>query len=122
MHRSKSPWFVAAVLSAVCVAKDAVWDGRSVPITVQVLKAVPVRSAQSLGGERMARGTLYARQDLLIASGARFKVVSLDGEGTCTIEYLGQRHSLLNCPWMPGYTDPQSDIFKVVEVGERNQK
>jgi hypothetical protein len=105
--------------SALCIAAGVHWDGKSVPITVQVSKDVPVRSIQkhSQTGARMERGTLYSKQEFVITAGEQFRVTELSREGMCTIEYRGRNHFLHACPWMPGFSDPQMDIFSIIKVG-----
>jgi hypothetical protein len=102
-----------------CLAQDATWDGKTTPITIEVSRDVPVRASerQPDGSMKQQRGSLYSSREVLIAAGQRFKVTQLLGEGACRIEYGGQSYALSSCPWMPGFRDPQADIFKIVGVG-----
>jgi len=37
-------------------------------------------------------------------------------EGGCTIEYQVMQYEVSSCPWVAGFTDPQADVFVIVEV------
>ena len=102
------------------VAQEVVWDGRSVPITIEVLKDVPVRTSErrSDGSFGLERGKLYSNQSFQIAAGERFRMIQMLTEGECRIEYHGSSYLLSSCPWMSGFTDHQEDIFRIVGVGE----
>ena len=92
------------------------WDGVTVPVTIEVTRDVPVKASQ---GYFQERGTLYSSTDFVIPKGERFRTVELGAEGSCEIEYQRERFPLSSCPWMPGFTDHQSDIYVVVEVSKR---
>lgn len=112
----------AAVLifpSAQCLAQTpeaAAWDGVSVPITIEVTRDVPVKTSErkSDGSYGQERGTLYSRAEFLISQGERFQMLEIGSEGGCRIEYQGLRYELSSCPWVPGFTDDQADIFVIV--------
>jgi hypothetical protein len=88
-------------------------DGKSLPITIQVTQDVPV-------GQRycvyQVRGTLCSSVEFTITKGQRFEVVELRQEGECRIEFTGTSYELASCPWMPGFTDGQTDKFEIVQV------
>ena len=71
-----------------CVAQEFIWDGRSVPITIEVLTDVPVRASErrSDGSFGQERGTLYSNQSFQIAAGQRFRMIEMRTEGECRIE------------------------------------
>jgi hypothetical protein len=113
--------FIAAfvLVSAPSAAQDpqsVPWDGIAVPITIEVTRDVPVKASQ---GPWQERGTLYSGADFVIPKGARFRMIERGAEGSCKIEYQQQRFELSSCPWMPGFTDHQSEIYVVVEVASR---
>ena len=86
------------------------WDFESVPITVEVTRDVPVKRC---GFER---GVLCAQGDFVISRGGRFRMLEIGLEGGCTIEYEQSRYEVSSCPWVPGFADPQADVFVIVEV------
>jgi hypothetical protein len=104
-------------MPAAALAEGITWDGKAVPITIEVLKSIHVYSKEPHPDEpKHERGSLYGNGDFDLALGQRFKVIRLFREGTCRIEFGGQEYDLSLCPWMPGYADPRTDIFKIVEV------
>jgi hypothetical protein len=86
------------------------WDFRSVPITIEVTRDVPVKRC---GFER---GALCAQAEFTIPRGDRFQMLEVGLEGGCTIEYRGARYEASSCPWVQGFADQQADIFVIVEV------
>jgi hypothetical protein len=91
---------------------DPVWDGQTVPITIEVTKDVPVSPRYCTVGQR---GTLCTNSEFVIGKGQRFQMVEKLSEGECWIEFQGSRHLLQSCWWMPGFTDNQADVFVIVE-------
>ena len=113
------------VFYALCaVAQPVVWDGLTVPITIEVTSDVPVRSSERRpdGSFGQERGSLYSSQSFQIATGERFRMIEMLREGECRIEFQGSVYLLSSCPWMPGFTDHQTDIFRIVEVGDVRPK
>jgi len=87
------------------------WDFKAVPITVEVVRDVPV------GGRTCgARGTLCTSAEFVIPRGGRFQMLEVGLEGGCTIEYQQSRYEVSSCPWVLGFTDPQAEVFVIVEV------
>jgi hypothetical protein len=119
----------SAVIAALLVASLAdaqtpsapVWDGNSLPITVEVSQDVPVKISERRvdGSYGQERGTLYSSVAFLIAKGERFQMVQMLSEGSCRIELNGAQHVLSSCPWVPGFTDNQADIFRIVAFRNR---
>lgn len=107
---------VVAPLVNVQIPGAPVWDGKSLPITIEVSQDVPVRTAERRadGSYRQERGALYSRNPFRIGEGQRFQMVAVLGEGSCRIEFQGSRYELSSCPWVPGFTDNQADIFRIV--------
>lgn len=60
------------------------------------------------------RATTAAAVVVELNKGQRFEMVQDLGEGSCRIEFEGNRFDLQSCPWLPGFRDPQSDVFRVV--------
>jgi hypothetical protein len=50
---------------------------------------------------------------LVIRKGDTFEMIAEGQEGGCRIRYAARVISL-TCPWLPGFTDPQRDIFEMV--------
>jgi hypothetical protein len=103
-------------LSSVSLAAGPVWDGKSLPITVQVTQDVPVGRRYCVDGRR---GTLCSGVELRINKGQRFEMVEMLREGECRIDFMGSRYELASCPWMPGFRDSEADIFEIVLVRNR---
>ena len=103
-------------LSVAKLAAAPVWDGTSLPITIEVLRDVAVKSSERKpdGSYGQERGTLYSRSSFHIAKGQRFRMIAILGEGGCRIEFQGALHELSSCPWVPGFTDAQADVFRIV--------
>ena len=93
-----------------------VWDGASLPITIEVTQDVPVKTTErkANGSYGQERGTLYSGVALMIPKGERFQMVQMLREGSCRIAFRGAEHLLASCPWVPGFTDNQADIFRIV--------
>jgi hypothetical protein len=117
LPRKKNLHILALCGSLPVLAEGVAWDGKTVPITIEVSKDIRVYSKTPRPDEpKHERGSLYGNGDFTIVSGRRFEVVKLLPEGTCRIEYVGRSYDLISCPWMAGYADPRADIFKIVEV------
>ena len=113
MFKQSSPLVIlvlAASLSHAQASKRVSWDYEAVPITIEVTRAVPVKRC---GFER---GVLCADAELVISRGDRFQMLAVGQEGGCVIEYRGSRYEPSSCPWLLGFSDPQSDVFVIVEV------
>jgi hypothetical protein len=107
----------AAVGGQLAVA-DEVWDGKSLPITIEVRQDVPIGRQYC---SRLQRATLCSAAEATIRNGQRFTMIEMLREGECRIELQGKPYHLGSCPWMPGFRDNQSDIFVVVEFRNRPQ-
>ncbi len=109
------PWANGQVPGAL------IWDGRSLPITIEVLRDVSVKASERRADRSYAqeRGTLYSSTAFRIGNGQRFQMVELLGEGSCRIEFQGTEYILSSCPWLPGFTDKQADIFSIIAVQNR---
>ena len=112
---------LVAPLASAQVRSGPVWDGQSLPITIEVLSDVPVKTSERTadGSFGQERGVLYSGAAFLISKGQRFRMVELLGEGRCRIELQGSRYALSSCPWVPGFTDSQADVFRIVEFQNR---
>jgi hypothetical protein len=89
------------------------WDYRTLPITIQVKRDVPIRPC---GFER---GVLCAQASLEVPEGERFTMVAIGQDGSCTIEYKGSHYEPSSCPWLEGFRDHQQETFVIVEVQGR---
>jgi hypothetical protein len=112
---------VASLVAPFANAQAPIWDGRSLPITIEVLRDVPVKASERRadGSYGQERGSLYSSTAFRISRGQRFKMVEALGEGSCRIAFQGSEYVLSSCPWVPGFTDNQADIFSVVEFQNR---
>ncbi len=86
------------------------------PITIEALRDVEVRTSERLpnGTQRQVRGVLYSSKAFIIRKGSRFQMIRDLGEGECMIRFKAREYELSSCPWMDGFTDHQSDVYKVV--------
>ena len=49
-----------------------------------------------------------------LRKGQRFQMIAIDREGSCRIRFGKREYGLTSCPWLEGFTDHQSDIFRVI--------
>jgi hypothetical protein len=115
-----APLLIASFASAQNT-EAPVWDGQSLPITIETLHDVPVKSTERRpdGSYGQERGTLYSGTSFRIDKGQRFQMVAMLGEGSCRIGLQGALYELSSCPWMPGFTDQQTDVFRIVAFDNR---
>jgi hypothetical protein len=109
---------IAPFATAPLVAAP-VWDGVSLPITIEALRDVFMKTAEHEAHDSQERGALYSTNSLQIAKGERFQMVAVLAEGGCRIEFHGALHELSSCPWLPGFTDTQVGVFRVVTSESR---
>lgn len=104
--------------AAQAAAQTTVWDGQSLPVTIEVSQDVPVRTSERRpgGSYGQERGSLYSRTALLIGAAQRFEMIEILGEGGCRIRFDGSEYELSSCPWLPGFRDHQTDIFRIVDA------
>jgi hypothetical protein len=93
-----------------------VWQ---LPVTIEVTQDVQLKNlpAGQSDGSQQERGSLYIGLDskpFLIKKGQTFEMVTLEPEGACRIRFEKREYFLSSCPWLDGYRDHQSDIFKVI--------
>lgn len=79
------------------------------PLTVEVTQDVPVKT--STDGDWSQRGTLYSTTETRIEKGQRFQMIEIGNEGGCRISFQGLEYEIFSCPWLPGFSDQQKDIF-----------
>lgn len=83
---------------------------------VLVKADVTLRSCEAAEG--IPRKTLCSASQIekqTIKKGQKIRVVSDDGEGTCSIEFVKKVYSLLDCPWLEGHTDLQQNVFEITK-------
>jgi hypothetical protein len=101
---------VVVLLGALLVGQD---DGARLPMTIQVLRDVPVRESG-----QYRRGTLITigddRDGFVIKKGERFQMTAAWGEGHCHVRYKGKERDIGSCPWLEGFSDHETDVFKVI--------
>ncbi len=102
---------VLAVASVAAVgAAQTKWR---LPVTIEVLKDVPLETTQ---GTRQPKGVLYVsgKPPFVIKKGQRFLMVKIEPAGGCRIRFEAREDSVASCPWLDGVTDHQVDVFKIV--------
>jgi hypothetical protein len=110
---------VFVILVAPLAAQTAIpvpWDYKSIPITIEVTRDVPVKRC----GYEDERGALCAQADFLIGKGEFFRMLEIGLEGGCTIEHRQIQYSPDSCPWLSGFSDHEEEIYVVVEVPGNN--
>lgn len=89
---------------------------QAAPVTIEVTRDVRVTQ---LTGSSEARGTLYLEDahapSFWVRKGQRFQMLKAGSEGSCQIEFQGKKYRLTSCPWLPGFRNHQSDIFRKVD-------
>ena len=68
---------------------------------------------------RQQRGVLYIAgsksfEPFTIKKGQRFQMLAVLREGGCRIRFERNEYLVTSCPWVDGFTDHQTDVFKVV--------
>jgi hypothetical protein len=73
-------------------------------------------TAQSGDTAHQQRGTLYigSAKSFQIPKGRRFQMVRVYSEAECRIRFDKTEYHVSYCPWLDGFEDHQTDIFKVV--------
>ena len=84
------------------------------PVTIEVTQDVDVKSSERRphGSFGQVRGRLYASKAFRIRKGQRFQMVKIYAEGECRIRFQRKEYDLTSCPWLDGFADHQSDIFR----------
>ena len=88
------------------------------PLTIEVRQDVAVRASEGSHGQE--RGVLYASQAFQIKKGQRFQMIKIYTEGECRVRFQQREHDLHSCPWLDGFADHQSDIFRVIRTQDRS--
>lgn len=98
---------------SVVMKKILFATNHAAPDTIEVTRDVEVTHNTS---SSEARGTLHLQDvhalPFWIREGQRFQTLNAGSEGSCQIAFKGRKYGLTSCPWLPGFTDHQSDIFK----------
>ena len=88
---------------------------RHLPITIEVKRDVEVMHSAE-GYER--RGNLYLddpkAKAFTLKRGQKFQMIKIGPEGGCVIRFGDQHYGLTSCPWLEGFSDHQTDVFKVI--------
>jgi hypothetical protein len=106
----------AANAEAQFTQSGPVWDGVSVPITIEVSQDTPVGPAYCA---YMHPKTLCTRTEFTIERGQRFRMIEMLHEGECRIEFQGAEYQVSSCPWTPGFRSGLSDGFVIVQFQNR---
>jgi hypothetical protein len=92
------------------------WYRAHLPSTIEVtqnVEAIP----SSVAREHRWRGTLVIRPNLKafrIKKGQTFQMTELLGEGECRIRFGKKDYEVESCPWLEGFRDRETDIYKPV--------
>lgn len=99
------------ILMGIIVYNTEVIFAETLPVTIEVTKDV-----SGLDGSHswQKKGNLYSNRAFQIRKGERFQMIEVFSEGECRIRYRGNEYNLSSCPWLPGFTDHQSETFVVV--------
>jgi len=85
------------------------------PVTVEVKRDVEVTHNTE---SHESRGKLYLddvkAKAFWLRKGQRFQMVETGQEGSCRIRFRGKEYGLTSCPWLDGFGDHQSDVFRIV--------
>jgi hypothetical protein len=99
-------------LLTACARRRPPSDEAGQPLMViRVLQDVLIRRE---GETPDPRGVLYGDATLVIRKGETFEKVAEEQEGGCRIRYAARVITVASCHWLPGFTDPQRDIFEIV--------
>jgi hypothetical protein len=91
------------------------WYRSHLPVSLKVTQDVAVKPYSRPPGHQ--RGTLEIGGDakgFTITKGKTFQMTELLGEGGCRIRFLERDYSLGSCPWLEGFTDPETDIYQPI--------
>ncbi|MEP6832120.1 MAG: hypothetical protein ABJB74_01950 [Gemmatimonas sp.] len=92
------------------------------PVVIEALRDVQVIKENSDGTSGQHRGVLYSHDTLHIAKSTRFTMIKELGEGECRVRVKERELELSSCPWLPGFTDHQSDIFRVIPARAKREE
>ena len=86
------------------------------PLTIEVRQEVwVIRNSQP----SESRGVLYLGSSTVepfrLHTGQRFVMMRRRSEGGCRIRFQGREYEITSCPWLEGFRDHQSDVFKVIK-------
>jgi hypothetical protein len=89
-------------------------------VTIEVQRDVEVRHNSEA---REPRGTLSLNdknaKPFRLKKGQRFRMIRIGQEGSCRIRIEKREYDLTSCPWVEGFTDHQSDIYRVIQGDSR---
>ncbi len=91
------------------------------PATIEAVQDVAARPVET---GVQARGVLYVSggKGFTITKGRRFLMVRIATEGECRIEFEKHQYDVSSCPWLDGFADHQTDVFKVIAGGGTGSK
>jgi hypothetical protein len=85
------------------------------PVTIELLQDVEVTQESQI---HVSRGKLYLddrnAKPFRLRKAQRFVMIKTGPEGSCRIRFEDTEYAVSSCPWMEGFTDHQTDIFRVV--------
>jgi hypothetical protein len=86
------------------------------PALIQALQDVHVGGDASRSNIHFLRVPTPNRPlvPFLIKKGERFEMLKDLGNGHCRIRFRKRVEDVMNCYWLPGYSDQHSDVFKVL--------
>ncbi len=85
-------------------------------MTIELQRDVEVRKSDRLpdGSTHQLRATLYADTSFLLRKGQRLQMIAAYSEGECRVQIDKREYDLASCPWLPGFPDHQTDIFRTI--------
>jgi len=107
------------MLIALLSLPPQVTNATRLPVTIEVKKDVEV-THNYLNYE--PRGKLYFDgrdgKPFVLKKGQRFQMVEIGQEGGCRIKVGEMEYGITSCPWLKGFADHQTDLFRVVANGK----
>ena len=116
------PMFATLAIAFTLTLQPAPRESR-VPLTIEAVQDVVAKVPGPRGDERLPRGvlSLYGLSTIngesevfTVKKGERFAMIEILNEGECRIRLRGRELNVSSCYWLEGFTDHQSDFFKVV--------
>jgi hypothetical protein len=94
------------------------WYLTHLPVTMEVSKDVRVQRCRE---DQRQRGRLCIGSDsaFTITRGQTFVMSSYLGEGACHIRFAAKEYTLLSCPWLEGFADRETDIYRPISTPRR---
>jgi hypothetical protein len=93
------------------VSVQASWH---LPVTIEVKQDVEVTQVDAQESRGKLRLDNVNARAFWLKKGQRFQMVGIGQEGSCWIAFEGKEFGLTSCPWLDGFRDHQTDVFRIV--------